>query len=75
MANQFRENVRFASCQRLFLHNQIAVGCRVSLRYQIDADGCRGRADVGGRELVNDGRDVAGGVLRCLRIRDKLRWH
>lgn len=75
MADQLGENVSLACRQRLGFHNQIAAVCRVRLSDQVDADGCRGRADVGGRKLVNDGRDVAGGVLRCLRIRNKLGWH
>ena len=75
MPHQLGENVGFARYQRLFLHNQVAVVCRVGLRDQVDANGCRRRADVGRRELVNDGRDVVGNVLRRLRGRDKLGWH
>lgn len=75
MPHQLGKDVSLACRQRLGLDNQVAAVCRVRLSDQVDADGRRGRANVGGRELVNDGRDVAGGVLRCLRVRDKLGWH
>ena len=75
MAYQLRKNVRFARRQRFGFHNQVAIGWRVGLRDQVNVDGRRGRANVGGRELVNYGRDVVGGVLRCLSVLDKLGWH
>ncbi len=50
------------------LDDQVVVARAARSGHEVDADRRRGRAVVGGRELVDDCRDVCRGVLRRLGV-------
>lgn len=70
MPHQFGKGVCFRSRKAFGLGDQILVARRIGAGDQVDADGGRGRADIGGCKLVNDhGGDVGRhDVLRRLSI-------
>ncbi len=68
MADQLRERIRLRGQQRLVLDDQVLVARRVKLRHEVDRQGSRRCAVIRGRELVDNGRDVRGRVLRGLRV-------
>lgn len=70
MPHQFGECVRFRSRKAFGFGDQILVARRIGAGNQIDADGSRGSADIGGRKLVYDHGGNVGrhDVLRRLSV-------
>lgn len=75
MANKLRKDVRFRRGQGFGLDDQVVVAGGARGGDQVDADGGRRGAVVGGGEFVNDCGHAIGRVLRCLSRLNGFGWH